>query len=594
MSSTPDPNKEVKVTNSTTAPIVILLPTVSSQTQDANATVVYGQQQEILKAVDGSTKIAVSATKTFLLDQTYVDPDSGKTEYSTIYDLLPSTADWYSPVANLGVMQSFDDPPSYPAQTVTAASATAFQNTALFVQTVAAYPTSALATSYQQAISQASSSASAQANGSADSSDNVAQSLSDAVDAFFAGTKTFQNVTLAAVVAVQSYYASFPFVWAEYATATTTYYLYSSNGTATSFVGTLSLTRPATLNAALANGGYTCTFTPAANGSDTTTVNVSTAGAKSLTYTGSLFVDDAKSDVPQIAVKGTFQVKSLFTGKSTDTQIITVLTGTVNGSACIGFDSAQLSSDPDSSFWDALFHPKNAAQIFQSVMEIGGFLMLLVFAGQMLFGAVKFFRGLGAAKQPTSEQQFNEKLDAFRQEQQKNFDELFKKLTAAKETPPTDVNAASTGVKEQIDMAGDNVSAGKLETGLKAQGDSLTKIAQFEPEMNASELASLQSSAGQLRTSMTTIENAPTTNIAPTVEAQTVQLKSITTEVTGLQTKLSADIGTATKTSLQENATLSEKVAEEVEDISKGQESITGDDSPGDGEGILPEGEVVA
>jgi hypothetical protein len=593
MSTTPDPTKEIKVTNNTTESIVVLLPTVSSQTQDANASVVYGQQQEVLIAADGKTSVPVAGAETFVLNQTYVDPDTGESEYSTIYDLLPSTEKWYSPVANLGVFQSFDDPPSYPAQTVTAASADAFANAALFIQTIDAYPTSALATSYQQAISQSSSNASGQANGSSDSSDNVAQSISDTVDTFFQGTKSFQNVTLAAVVAVQSYYASFPFVWAQYATTKTTYYLYSSNGTATSFAGTLSITPVLPANAALANGGATCTFSPAANGTDTTTVNVSSTGVKSLTYTNGLFVDNVNSDIPQIAIKGTFQIKSLFTGKPADTDIIPVLTGTVNGTTCIGFDSPQLSSDTSSSYWDTLFHPKNSQQIVTSIMTIGGMVMMLAFAGQMLYGAYKFFRGLGAAKQPTTEEMMNEKFDAFRADQQRNFDELFKKLTTNKETPPATEAEASTGLKTQSDIVSDNVSVGRLETGLKAQADSLTKVAQLEPKMSQGEIASLNSAGGKLRTSMNELQQAEPTDLGPTVSAQTTQLKTITSEVSTLETQMGSSIGAQTKADIASNTELSSRVAEEVEAADKTQETIEGEDDPEAGDGIMPEGEIV-
>ena len=427
--SAPDPTKEISITNSTPASITVLLPTLSAQTQDANGTLVYDQNLEVLSSVDGAKSIPVSTAKTFVLDQSYTDPDTGQPAYSTIYDLLPSTANWYSPVANLGVMQSFDDPPAYPPQTVTADSVKAFQNAATFVQTISAYPTSAITTSYQQAMNQAQNNASGQASGSANSGDAVAGTITGTVDDFFKTTKSFGDVTLAAVVAVQTYYGTFPFVWAEYAAGTTTYYLYKSDSTATSFVGTVSLTPPATIDVSKPNGGYTCTFKPAANGSDTTNVNVSTTGVKVLTYAGGLFVDDVNSDVPAIAVKGTFQIKSLFTTKPADTQIISVLTGTVNGSTCIGFDSAQLSSDPNASFWDTLFHPKNAAQIFQSVMEIGGALMLLVFAGQMLHGMYKWARGLGT--KPATIEGVNERIASM----QESIDKLTKALTDAKVTP---------------------------------------------------------------------------------------------------------------------------------------------------------------
>jgi hypothetical protein len=589
MSSAPDPTKEVKITNSAGAPIVVLVPTVSDETQDANGTMVYDQDLELLTAVEGGTAIPASSTKTFVLDQTYDDPDTGKPEYSTIYDLLPSTANWYLPVANIGVMQSFKTPPSYPAQTVTAASAKAFRNAATFVQTISAYPTSALATSYQKALTQASGNASGQANGSPDSADAVAKSVTDTVNAFFKSTKTYQDVTLEAVVAVQSSYGTFPFVWAEYATGTTVYYLYSSNGTATSFVGTISLAPPASLKVAVANAGYTCTFTPAADGSDTTNVNVNNSAAKSLTYAGGLFVDDANSDLPQVAVKGTFQIKSLFTGKAADTQIITVLTGTVSGSTCIGFDSAQLSSDPNSAFWDTLFHPKNSAQVFQSVMEIGGALMLLVFVGQGLYGIYKWARGRAAGKQPTTKELLDEQVSKLEKSQKDFLDALDKRLTGGQGRPPADADAALSVAKEQTGIIADNQSAIRLENGLDAQAQSLEEMAEFAPEMTTVQLRSLESIGSKVRDSSTALSEADPLALRPVVAEEAPKLLDFSTSITSLQGEVSSVISESAKASIEANTELVKTASTEAENIQETDESLPAEENPTADEPIFPE-----
>ena len=443
MSSTPDPTEEIKLTNSTSSSIVLMLPTTSTQTTDDNGTIVYGQALEILTAVDGTKTIPGGSTKTFVLDQTYVDPTTGKSAYSTIYDLLPCTADWYVPVANIGVIQSFTKPPSYPAQTVTAASVKAFNDAIAFVQAISAYPSSALATQYQQALNQAQTNAAGQANGSANSSSTAAQSLTNTTSQFFKGTKQYQDVTVEAVVAIQSYYATFPFVWAGFATGTTTYYLYSSNGSATSFVGTISITAPKSPDVTKPNAASTCTFTPASNGSDTTTVNVDTSAAESLTYTGGQFLDNVSVDNPQIAVNGTFQIKSRFTNNPDDTEIIPVLTGTIKNSTCIGFNQPQLSSNPNATFWDTLFNPQGSAQIFQSVMEIGGAVMMLAFLGGIVVAIGRWVRGNLAAKQPTQKELFDEQLAKFKESMQEVLEGKVQKMSGGKLSAPNRWNESS-------------------------------------------------------------------------------------------------------------------------------------------------------
>jgi hypothetical protein len=580
MSATPDPTEEIQITNSTLSPIVILIP--STGTPDANGTLVYGEDRDLLTAVDGSTSIPASATKTFVLDQTFVDSSTGHSEYNNLYDLLPSTANWLAPVANMTVMQA-GLPRSYPATTVTAASAPAFQNAGAFLQTISAYPTSALAKSYQQAVSQAVSAAgnaSGAANDAPGSAEATAQNIPATVNAFFEGTKDYQNLTQDKVVVVQSYYDTFPFVWAEYANGPTTYYLYSSNGHATSFVGTISLTPPAVLNVAVANAGYTCTFTPAANGSDTSTVAVTASAAKSLTYTGGLFVNDVDADVPEIALRGTFQVKSTFTGKAADTQIITVLTGSVNSATCIGFDSPQLSTDPDSTFWDTLFHPKNAAQIFQSIMQIGGFLMLLVFAGQTIYSVVQWARGLAAKNKPMTLEEFQTKMQESLKAQQDQFADALKKVSADRVEAPADADAAQSAIAEQTDIVGDNVISIKLEVSLNIQVENVEGLAQYASGMDTANLTALESAASKIEASQQALDEAPTDRLGPVVDAQAPVVEALNGNIATLQTAVSSEIDASVDASITANAQVVDTAVQEVNDTLDGQESIGTDDAP--------------
>jgi len=573
MSSTPDPTQEIQITNSTEAPIAILTPTISDKAEDGTGIMVYGHNLELLRALDGATSIPVGLTKTFVLYQTYIDKKTGERKYVTDYQLIPSTVSKYSPAANLPVSWSDDDPPSYPPQTVTADLAKPLRDAATFIQTISAYPTSALATGYQKALDDAQNDASKQADGSAGSADAVAQGITGDVNAFFKSTKNFQDVTLDAVVLVQSYYDTFPCVWGELKTGTTTYYLYSSDGSATRFVGTVSLTTPSQLDVSVANAGYTCTFTPASNGTDTTTVNVDPAQAKNLTYSnGGLFVDDVNSDVPFVGVKGTFQVKSLFTTKPTDTIIIPVLTGTVGGSTVIGFNEPQLSSDPTAEFWDTLFHPKNSQQIFQSVMEIGGALMLLVFTGQTLFQIFKWAKSLVA--QPATQDGVSSRIDELKQ----TIDSLTKALTDGTMIAPDSTGKALSIASEGRVAVSDNVAAGKLQSAFSAMKNNVRELTLFEDVMTQDQKDTLESVSGAVRDGVRALDEANQGDIGSVVQDQAGKLQSAQIDFTGLQTQLKRYIDDKTTATLDENSTLIKRVGQEMEDRVKERDNAESDD----------------
>lgn len=582
MSTTPDPTKEIKLTNSTTAPIVLMLPTTSAQAEEGD-TLDYGQKLELLTAVEGGTSVPVGSTKTFVLDQTYVDPDSGDTEPSILYDLLPCTADWLLPVANIGIMQNFS-PVGYTGQTVTADTAAAFQNAALFFQTISAYPSSSLATGYAQAMNQTQSSASSAANGSSDSADNAAQSITDTVNAFFKTTKGFQNVTLPAVVAIQSYYGTYPCAWAEYGAKAVTYYLYSSNSTASTFVGTISMTPPSTgLNIALANAGYTCTFTPASNGSDLTTVNVNPSAAKKLTYSGGVFVDDVNSDIPQVGVKGTFQIKSTFTKNQSDTQIITVLTGTISGATVIGFDQPQTTSAAD--FWDTLFHPKDAAGIWNSVMQIGGAFMMLVFFGQLLYSAYKGLRSLGAAKKPATSEDVSSEYSKLSDRLDTLESTLSKKI--GNPDVPKDMNDAFAKINDKLDALAAREKSISEQDALTKDAQELQEEASVEEDMTVPELQTLSKEATTVQKDMQELQNTTDSSVGADVAKVQGDLPVIDSGIGGIAKQVGGELSSSTSEQLKEAETEVTEAETEVTEVDAGEvsgksgdPSVTEDDAP--------------
>lgn len=586
----PDPSKEVALTNQSGVSAVVLIPTLSDAQSDDAGTKVWGQDLELLTSTAGTPVVANGATGTFVLDQYFTDPNTGKKTYSTIYNLLVSDARWYAPLANLGVMQNFEqDPPAYSPQKVTKDDAAALANAGVFYQTISAYPTSQLTKDFQNAMAGANDAAAKAADGSAQSSQNVQDAISNNADAFFKGTKSFKNVTLAGLVAMENYYGSFPFVWAQFGTRT--YWLYSSDGKATSFVGTLSLSPPPSLDLTRPNAGYTCTFTPAVNPTDTTSVAVDSSNAKSLTYMNSLFVDDLNSDLPNIAVKGTFQVKRLFTQKPTDTQIIPVLTGTIGGAVCIGFDSPQKSDDKENSeFWNSLFHPKNSSEIFKSFMTLGGAAMMLAFLGQIGFAIFKWARGLAAGKAPTTAELLQQQQDALAKVFQDKIDSAISKLTNGKqEAPKSPAEANETIAKEQSAVI-DNQNAARLQDGLESQASSLQELAKYESKMSSDQLLKLESAGSDVAASNEALKGASADQLHDVVATQSKALDSIKTEVSDLSLSLDSTLSAQAKATIADNAAAVEQVQQDVENADKNQADDEENLDPDADDPIVPEG----
>jgi hypothetical protein len=156
--------------------------------------------------------------------------------------LIISDSNWLYPLAQLSVMQSIIGPPWFDPQTVNATDLAAMTQAFDFYKTIAAYPDSTLTMEYVNVLQQA------QSNGSTQSD------IENAVDAFFKGTSSYKDVTLADIMAIEHYYDNFPCVWTQYQDSIT-YYLYGRQGTTINFVGTLSMNKAGAVDVTRPNSG---------------------------------------------------------------------------------------------------------------------------------------------------------------------------------------------------------------------------------------------------------------------------------------------------------------------------------------------------
>jgi hypothetical protein len=515
----------------------------------------------VVKTSTGSAVIPKNSTATLNLDP------------NVVYDLILSKSDTLFPVANRSAMADLTTN-LFADQTITSTDADQMTSASTFEQMISAYPSSPLATNYQAALT-AANNAAATASGP------------DAVDAFFKNTKGYQNVTGDAVTAVTSYFNQLPSVWAEF-TDSVTYYLYSSNGTATSFAGTLAVSISGAIDLTKPNGGYTCTFAPAKNGTDTTKVDVDSTKAKKLTYSNGLFVDDPNSDTPGVALSGNFQLKSKLSQDPADAAIITVITGTLAGVTVLGFDSEQLSNDPDSSFWSTLFNPKGSQQIFNSIMTLAGFLVTILCLGQFVYGGIKTLKNKISpkAKGPTTQELIEKQTEELKKELTAKVESAVKKLAHDPNAKPElDPKAAlqKAGVaSDQVAAQGDKI---QLQKSLASQAEVVEKLAAKEGVMTKADIQNLTDSAKELRTSNQALNTANVEQLPDVVKAQKPIVQDLQLKTETMVKDVSAKLGAQEKAQIN-SATETAKTAVENQKAVDEQESAKEPGSEGEIESV--------
>lgn len=570
------PNKLCTITNRSGISIVVGTPITPDETENTKPIVSINKDFEILYTASAGTVIIDGGSDTVTLDRTHLDATTKQPIYTKGYDLLISSSNWLKPIANIGIALN-PITKVFKPQTVTADSATAMQQAAAFYQTIAAYPTSKLAKDYIAAMNGTSDDADSKADGSADSATNVSNSIEGGVAGFFAGTKNYQKVTLSNIVAMEAYYNMFPFAWAAYADSTT-YYLYSSDGNTTSFQGALSMTKSGPVDITKANGGYTCSFAPAVTPGDTSKTDVNTGAAKTLTYSDGVFTDDTDPDLPQIALKGAFSLKRTFTKDPNDTQVIVIISGTVNGATCLGFDQAQATKADDTTqdWLDSLFHPTTAAGIFNSVMQILGALMMLHFVVTTLWGIGKWIREKVAGGDTTVKaDEMKTTKESFSSDTKAKIDSIYEKMNGDKtvKTPDTPDTALNKAVETQNTL-GDQVKAGQLQTNVDKISDNLGQLEEItstspDPTVNSLN-GEVEKQADNLGNAYDKFTNNP--DIKSGVDDLGSDVKEIHTNVTNLNTTVQNKVSSDQIADFNENVNNMKDVQNDMENQDKTEE----------------------
>lgn len=571
--------KECVLTNNSGEDVVVLIPTAEQTTNTLDSISVYNQNLSLLTIKEGGSVIKNGASGTLTLNQQYKD-SSGNSHYSLLYDLLVSKSTNFFPVANIGVMASITTPHTFKPQTATSDATASIKQASIFQQTISAYPKSKLTQDFRTAMSGAQTAADGQADGSSGSSGKVANAISSKVDAFFKGTKQYKKVTLSNLVAVQTYYNRFPFVWAGFGTKT--YYLYSTDTAKNQvvFVGTLGLVPPTTYDLTKPNAGYSCTFSPAKDPTDTTTTKVNSANTKTLTYLDSLFVDNINSDTPEIAVKGLFMLKSTFTRKSSDNSILPVLTGTISGQTCLGFDEAQTSGPGGKGFFSGLFDFSSLKGILSAIMLVGGLIMM----ADWVVGKIKGAREKAAARDAQGEPTTKDLLDKQRAEIESSikdqFDTLNEKLDSRIADAPADPEAAAEAMDGAVGEVGDYLDAANVNEGLAAQADVLEDLASYEGSMSAAEVSSLSDAATKVSDISDSVAGASPEKIGDVVEQAQKDLAGVTKDIGDLVTDMDSSLSDASKISITDSQTAAAEAAEKVEEAEKAEADSSINDDP--------------
>lgn len=355
--ATPTVNKTYAVTNNSPADVLVL----DAFASDDNASEEMYEQTLTPQLTDKGSKIVpANGSGNVQLDMN--DEDG---TYRQIYSLLIAKASNLFPVKSTfaSLSSARANPPlSFKPFTIAAADAANMKLAETFYQTISAFPTSDLSKNFQAAVSGATNSS------------NSDDDIDAAVAKFFSATQQFSTVTLDMVVAVQTYYSQYPFVWTNYGTSKA-YYLYTSDGTTCSYLGAvqinISSSTPANTSKTLPD--VSVTYTP------------DSGTAMKLYYVNGQFVDDPKKDIPAVCLSGLFFLKSQLTKKAEDNTIIPILSGTVNSTSVMGYNEKQ-QQDSDGN-WSGLYillHPKDAAGYLQLFMTFIGVIMGIDFLGKGL------------------------------------------------------------------------------------------------------------------------------------------------------------------------------------------------------------------
>ena len=289
------------------------------------------------------------------------------------------------------------------------------------------------------------------------------------VDAFLKSTQEYRKLTLDMVVAIDTYYAVFPFVWAAY-TAERTYFLYASDDTTVQHMGAVTMTNecPVPLGIDKAIPGFTSTY----GKSDQ---------YQTLYYADGQFVNDAESAAPAICLQGLFVLKSQLTNTETDNIVISVLTGTVNGQSVLGYPqeevvllqqeiSAQDNTEKKSEL-SILIHPDDTTGWIRLLSIVLGGAVALALTGYGIKKLVDTFRNSGKKPEPAEK---SKTVEEFRTRMQAVYDK-----TGIRKRLPNDLSESWKEIKNQTRdvILGNNKNT--LQDIVSRQSDYFNQLLEF-------------------------------------------------------------------------------------------------------------------
>lgn len=553
---TPDPSKNCTINNNDTTACLVL---DAYNTSSTNPKQVYGQTLKVLPLQSGGNVLNGSSSGTVTLND-YTTDSKGQQIYNTVYELIMARATDLFPVDNTSVMQSFSNPPTYPNITVPQGSFNTMQLAYQFCQTIMAFPTSNLSVQFQAAMNSALS---------ATSTGSIDQTMNN----FFAGTKQYQSVTFPMYMAVSTYLTYFANAWANFK-QTYTYYLYAS-GTASSgsntanpkYIGSVTMTQASNpsgqANPSDNNGGYNITFTDSNN--STTTLN----------YSNGQFVSSLTQDVPAICLQCTYVLQSQLSNQSSDNQIITVMSGMVNGSKVMGVNTKQDNPSDPGSFY-SFFHPTTFQGWLNLFMTVFGALMALEWVGSKLGalgkGLAKLFsKDKGAPPTENELDDLRAQIEDLQTQMQQNQQELLDKFNEQAELPDN-VDDAIGDLKVELTNQYNTVSADVQMDILNEQAAQIQELAEYgvTPEM--------EEIANNIRENMQTLQNATTPEELQTaLDSVKASIPDINAKLGDIVEQMSEEISEATKEAIQESVDnikdyqeLSDEIDDAVDDLNDG------------------------
>ena len=604
--------------------------------------------------------IANGSTVTFTLDwsSSYTDSSGNTTTFPAgLYLLSAITSDELIPVWTKGLAKDYEiTPVGFDAVTVDSSILTAFNECFNFIQQVEAYPKSDFAKNFNAAMNTASTD-----GDTAGTASGNTEKMKAAVNNFFASSNSAKDVTYDIYTSTNAYINEYPFPWAVKESAT--YYLYSSSTTGgdssskssvATYLGTATVSKPDALDWSKDLAGYTASFQAAAvpdyllstkTGSDKNNYNT-TGATTSLGYSQGQFISNPDEDVHAITLQGLYALQSSLIGQSNkdskEGAIIPILVGTVNGKQCIGYpnpvtgtydDDKPGASDP---FLYNLVHPKGVGGVIQSIMSIGGMVMLLDFIwGKIKGRSDKNAKDTEKAKTDAEDKgedpkeadktYTQEELDQAKQDAVKEYQEQLESNLDNQGLSETDVkNIASsdpevTGntneLNDNMANASDSLNAsGKYGTTienatqtaekLSESGTVLEEAIESGVPVNPNDIGQLQSTANQLSESVdsanTAIDNIQKGNV---IENGTSTLNNLNSAIDNLpdMTSVQETLNTATAKinesgagidteELKEASQLSENLEEDVKEQKEAADST---DDVNDGSEAAEDGETV-